>query len=205
MEKILKVGIIGAGVQGQLHIECFKSLYNAEVVSVSDISEEKLKIVREKYGIESVYTDYKRMLKEEKIDAVSIVLPDHLHREPAISAIEEGKHILIEKPLATTVKDAEEIVRRAEEKGIKLMVNFSNRWMVYMAETKKAIENGELGEPVYAYARLSNTLYVPTKMLSWASKTSLPFWLMSHTIDTVSYTHLRAHETRHDLVCRLLL
>ena len=80
------------------------------------------------------------------------------------------------------------IVEAAQRGKRKLMVNFSNRWMPYMAHTRRAIEDGELGYPIYAYARLSNTIYVPTKMLeSWSSKTSLPFWLMSHTIDRIRW------------------
>jgi len=120
-----------------------------------------------------------------------------------MAAIEAGLHLAVEKPLATTVEEAERIVKAAREKGVTLYVNFSNRFMPQMVLTKKLVERGELGEPVYAFARLNNTLDVPLGMIrAWAERTSLPFWLMSHTIDRVRWlfgqdvrsVFARAHE-----------
>ena len=188
MSTVLRVGVIGVGLQGEGHVKNYQSLPDAHVVAVADLDETKLKRMREVYGIQGTYSEYRQMLAAEDLDAVSIVTPDHLHLEPALAALEAGKHVLIEKPLATNVEDAQAIVKAAKRGNRKLMVNFSNRWMSYMAHTRNAIETGELGYPVYAYARLSNTIYVPTKMLeSWSAKTSLPFWLMSHTIDRIRW------------------
>jgi len=185
---MVKVGVIGVGLQGQTHLKCYKALPDVEVVAISDVNPERLEEVGEQYGVPGRYTDYREMLKKESLDAVSVATPDHLHRDPVLACTEAKVNVLCEKPLATRVEDAEAMVKAAKDAGVKLMVNFSNRWMSYMAITKKAIEDGELGEPLYAYARLSNTIYVPTGMLkTWSSHTKLPFWLMSHTIDRVRW------------------
>jgi len=185
---MIRVGVIGVGLQGQTHLKCYKALSEVEVAAIADVNEERLREVGDRYCIPGRYTDYREMLEKERLDAVSVVTPDPLHRDPVMACAQAKVHILCEKPLATTVEDAEAMVRAARSAGVKLMVNFSNRWMSYMAMTKKAIEDGELGEPLYAYARLSNTIYVPTGMLkAWASRTKLPFWLMSHTVDRVRW------------------
>ena len=188
MKAAVRVGVIGVGLQGESHVKIYQSIPEVQVRAVSDVNEAKLKRMKEVYGIPSTYADFREMLSCEDLDAVSIVTPDHLHLEPALAAIEAGTHVLIEKPLAMSVEDAQAIVSAARQQNRKLMVNFSNRWMTYMVHTRNAIEAGELGYPVYAYARLSNTIHVPTEMLGgWSSKTSLPFWLMSHTIDRVRW------------------
>ena len=79
--------------------------------------------------------------------------------------IEAGKHVLIEKPLTTDVAEAREIVAAAERRGVKLMVDFQLRWHPNYMGAKAAMESGELGRPVMGYARLSDTIHVPTEML----------------------------------------
>jgi predicted dehydrogenase len=188
MDRKLKVGVIGVGIQGSSHIKVYQSLHNVELIAVADIDAEKLKTVADKNNIPGRYTDYHEMLRREPIEAVSVVIPDPLHRDPVLAAAAAGKHILCEKPLATTVADAETMLAAVRKAGVKLMVNLSNRWMPYMSMTKEAVQKGDLGEPLYAYARLSNTLFVPTKMIApWSASTTLPFWLMSHTIDRVRW------------------
>ena len=188
MGNILRMGVIGVGIQGETHVKCLSSLPNVKVVAIADPNESRLKEIGDRYEIRGRYTDYREMLKREDLEAVAVVTPDHLHRDPVLAAVEAGKHVLVEKPLATSVEEAEEMVEAAKKAGVKMMVNFSNRWMSYMAIAKEAVESGEMGEPLYAYARLSNTIYVPTSMIGrWSRHTKLPFWLMSHTIDRVRW------------------
>jgi len=188
MGNILRMGVIGVGIQGETHVKCLSSLPNVKVVAIADPNESRLKEIGDRYEIRGRYTDYREMLKRENLEAVAVVTPDHLHRDPVLAAVEAGKHVLVEKPLATSVEEAEEMVEAAKRAGVKMMVNFSNRWMSYMAIAKEAVESGEMGEPLYAYARLSNTIYVPTSMIGrWSRHTKLPFWLMSHTIDRVRW------------------
>ena len=179
----LRYGAIGVGLQGEGHVKVIDLLPNAELVAVCDVNEELARSVGLKYGARHALKSYHDLLAIDEIDAVSIALPDHLHREVAVAALQAGKHVLLEKPMATTVEDAQAIYDAQQAAGRKLMVNWSNRWMPMFAKTKALLETGELGDPLYIYARLSNTTYVPTQMLSWAAHTRLPYWLICHRYD----------------------
>jgi len=184
----LRVGVIGAGLQGRSHLACYAVLPQVEIAAVADVDRERAREAAAKFGIARWYASYEEMLEDAPLDAVSVVTPDDAHREPCLAAIARGKQVLVEKPLATSVADGEAIVAAARGAGVRLMVNFSNRWQLPMIVAREAIERGEMGEPVYAYARLSNTLSVPTEMLrGWSARTRLPFWLMSHTVDRVRW------------------
>jgi len=179
----LRIGVIGVGGHGTKHLDCFTACPHAELAAVCDVNEELVREQAERYKVASAHTDYREMLAEADVDAVAVVLPDHLHRDACEAAFDAGKHVLVEKPMATSVADAEAIVAAWKRAGTKLMVNWSNRWMPGFSLTKAALDAGELGEPLYIYARLNNTLRVPTKMLSWSGNTTLPHWLMCHRLD----------------------
>lgn len=197
----LRYGIIGAGVQGTAHVKCACAAPNCELVAICDRDEVKAHTAGRQSGVELLPTDYHALLAMDEIEAVSIALPDHLHREAAEAAFAAGKHVLLEKPMATSVADAEAILAAQRASGKKLMVNWSNRWMHSFAQTKEALAHGELGDPLYCYARLNNTLYVPTKMLSWAGDTRLPFWLICHRYDIARW-YFGAEAKRVHAVCR---
>ncbi len=179
----LRMGVVGCGWQGESHAKCIAALPNAELVAVCDIDTEKAKRIAERYGAQRIYESYEELFAQGDVEAVSIALPDHLHRDACEKAFAAGKHVLLEKPMATTVEDAEAIVRAWQDAGTTLMVNWSNRWQMPFAQLKEAVDEGRLGEPMYCYARLNNTLFVPTKMLTWAANTQLPFWLICHRYD----------------------
>jgi len=184
----LRVGVIGVGLQGRSHLACYAALPQVEIAAVADVDGDRAREVAEKFAIARWYASCEEMLEDAPLDAISVATPDDAHRDPCLAAAAHGKHILVEKPLATTVADGEAIVDAAREAGVRLMVNFSNRWQLPMILAREAIERGEMGDPVYAYARLSNTLSVPTEMLrGWSARTRLPFWLMSHTVDRVRW------------------
>ncbi len=177
-------GVIGAGiVGGGLHAHVYHHLPQAELVAICDLDEARAREVAERFGAPQVYTDYRDLLARDDIAAVSVATPDFAHREIAVAAAEAGKHILVEKPLATTAADAEAILRAVDAAGVKLMVDFQNRVNPAFVTSRQAVLNGELGELKYIYARLSNTTFVPTQMLPWASKSSALWFLASHTLD----------------------
>jgi predicted dehydrogenase len=179
----VSMGIVGTGIIGELHALAFNRLPHAELVAVCDLDEARAKGVAETYSVKSVYTDYREMLDDPSIDAVSVVTPDFAHRDIAVAAAEAGKHLLIEKPLATTSEDAEAIVNAAETAGVTLMVDFHNRCNPPFVQAKARITEGDIGTPKYIYARLSNTTFVPTQMLAWANQSSALWFLASHTLD----------------------
>ena len=179
-------GVIGLGTFGRNHVAAYAEHPFAELVAVCDIKGELAEETAESYGTR-YYVDYREMLEDPDIEAVSVATPDFLHREPVIACAEKGKDILCEKPLATTVEDAEEMIRAVEKVGVTLMVDFHNRWNPPFALTKESVEKGELGGPVHGYIRLSDTIFVPTKMLSWPDKSSVLWFLGSHTVDLLRW------------------
>lgn len=131
------------------------------------------------------------MLRREHPDAVYIATPDSLHREPALIAFAAGVPALIEKPLATTVVDAEAIVAAAARMGVRAEVNFSNRWNPPFVAAKAAVSAGQIGAPVTVTARLNNTVASPRDRLRWASRTTPAWFLMSHCLDLAHWLHGR--------------
>ena len=184
----VRLAVIGAGLQGSKHVQMFTHIPGCEVVAIADVDQAKAGQAASQYGVPRVFGDYREMLTSVDVDAASVATPDHLHLEPCLAVIESGRHLLAEKPLATSVAEGEQIVAAAKAKGVKMMVNFSNRFQISLQQTKAAFDKGELGRPVYAYTRLNNTIYVPTGMLKpWSSNTKLPYWLMSHTVDRIRW------------------
>ncbi|MCK4244944.1 MAG: Gfo/Idh/MocA family oxidoreductase [Candidatus Omnitrophica bacterium] len=152
MEKV-KIGIIGAGgITQYAHIPCFQKLEGVEVVAICDPNELKLKEVTEKSGIPQKFTDYQKLVSSEEIDAVIVCTPNAFHREQAVAALRSGKHVLCEKPVALNSKEANEILKTAEEKNKKFMVAFCHRFDNTTQFLKKSIDRGEFGEIYYAKA-----------------------------------------------------
>jgi predicted dehydrogenase len=176
-------GVIGAGLFGENHAVVYSRLPGVELVAVCDQNEERAREVAERYGARAYYTDYEKVLADPEITAVSIATPDFAHAEIALAAAQVGKHILCEKPLATTVEEAQAIVDAAARAGVKLMVDFHNRVNPPFAAAREQVRSGAIGTPAYGYARLSNTTFVPLEMLSWANRTSALYFLGSHAVD----------------------
>jgi len=165
-----------------MHAQVYAGMPNARLLGVADINEPRAKELAAKYGTKA-FVDYNEMLKENEIEAVAVCTPDFAHRDPTVAAAEAGKHVLVEKPLSTTSSDGEDMLRAAKNAGVKLMVRFSNRWNPPFLKAKEALDGSQLGDLLYLYIRLNDTIFVPTKMLSWAGKSTVAFFLMSHTFD----------------------
>lgn len=185
MEKV-GFGVIGTGLWGEMHAQLYATSEGAALSGVADLVEQKAESVAQAYGTMH-YVDYLSLLEDDLIKAVSIVTPDFAHTEIAVAAAEAGKHILVEKPLATTVEECQRIIDAAERNGVKLMVDFHNRWSPPFFKAWESIRKGEIGEPQYAYYRLSDRIFVPTEMLSWAGKSTVLWFIGSHSIDTLRW------------------
>ena len=181
MEKI-RVGVVGFGSMGRLYADALGTFPNAEVRAVADSNRSSAELAQGRYGCQ-VFGDYLSMLDAGIVDLAIITLPDFLHREAVIRAAERGVHILVEKPFATSVADADDMVAAIEKSGVKCMVEFFNRWSPPFAEAKKRVDAGELGEIVSVSAELNDTIFVPTRMLKWSAKSSPAWFLMSHIAD----------------------
>ena len=182
MAEKLEVGVIGAGTFGSMHLEAYSSYHRSNLRAICDIDEEKGRRLAGQYGCD-YYSDYSRMISDAGLDAVSVATPDFMHREPAVRVAESGLPLLLEKPMATTVEDAEVILRAFKKSGTILMVDFHNRFSPPFVHLKRSIEEGEMGDPLFVQGRLNDTIYVPTGMLSWSSRSSVLWFLGSHVID----------------------
>ncbi|MFQ5809711.1 MAG: Gfo/Idh/MocA family protein, partial [Armatimonadota bacterium] len=182
-----RFGIIGVGTWGETHLKAISTHPHCEIACICDVNEELLKQRAEEYGIERCTTDYKELLADDDIMAVSVVTPDFAHREIAVAAAEAGKHLLIEKPLATTVEDCEAIIEAVDKAGVMMMVDYHNRFNPPFTQAKAAIEAGELGELQMMSIRLSDTIYVPTGMLSWGGTSTVAWFLASHCVDLIRW------------------
>lgn len=180
-------GVIGAGILGDIHALVYSRLPEVDLVAVCDLDEDRARSVATKYNAQKYMTDYQALLNEPDIQAVSIATPDFAHTEIAIAAAQAGKHILCEKPLATTASEAEAIIEAARAAGVKLMVDFHNRVNPPFVSAKQSIVAGEIGTPAYGYVRLSNTTFVPLEMLSWGAKSSALWFLGCHTVDLMRF------------------
>src|SRR5688500_1278909 len=106
-----------------------KPLEGVEISAAADVSEKALAKAKTEYNIPETYTDYKKMLKEEKhLDAVSICTPNGLHAPNAIAALEAGKHVLVEKPLAMNAKEGQQMLDAARKAGKHLIIGFQHRF-----------------------------------------------------------------------------
>jgi predicted dehydrogenase len=179
--------LVGAGLFGQRHAQAYSRHPAVDFVAVCDLNEERARRTAEQYGARMWYTSLAEMLRRPDIAAVSVATPDNAHRAVAVTVAEAGKHLLVEKPLATTVEEAQSIVDAARQAGVKLMVDFHNRVNPPIAAAKEAIQRGDIGTPSYVYARLSNTTAIPLEMLAWAGQSSALWFLASHTFDLVRW------------------
>ena len=180
-------GVIGTGLFGENHARVYSRYPGAELIAVCDQNEERAREVATRYGARTSYTDYQELLADPAIQAVSIATPDFAHAEIARAAAQAGKHILCEKPLATTVEEAEAIVAAADAAGVKLMVDFHNRTNPPFVAARDSVRDGTIGTPSYGYIRLSNTTFVPLEMLSWANRSSSLWFLGSHAVDIMRF------------------
>jgi predicted dehydrogenase len=175
--------VIGAGIWGETHAQAYRSHPEAQLAVVCDLKEERASRIASEYEAGRSCTDWREIASDDTIDAVSIVTPDFAHREIAVTLARAGKHLLVEKPLATTVAECEEIIGAAKEGGVKLMVDFHNRWSPPFHEAHRLLRSGEAGAARFVQVWLSNTTFVPFEMLSWAGQSSSLWFLGSHAID----------------------
>ena len=146
----LRVGVIGCGsISRRRHLPEYALLANVDIVAVCDIVEERAQEMASEYNA-TAYTDYKELLKDESIDAISVCLPNYLHAPVSIDALNAGKHVLCEKPMATSREEAEAMIEAAKQNGKKLMIAHNQRFVASHVKAKAILESGELGK-VYTF------------------------------------------------------
>lgn len=147
----LKIGIVGSKFAGMLHAESYKRCLFAEVVSVAAI--DNLNEFADEYNIPNRYEDYKEMLEKEKLDLLSVCVPNFLHKEIVMAAADYVSDIICEKPLATSLEDGKAMIDKCKEKNVRLM--YAEDWLFAPAlrRAKEICGEGALGDILYVKAK----------------------------------------------------
>ena len=151
--KKLRFAIIGCGRISYKHIEAIDNIEGAELISVCDIREDRARNKGEKYNI-PWYIDCRKMLNNEDIDIINILVESGKHAEVLEDISKYKKHIIVEKPMALTLKDADNMIRISDEAGIKLFVVKQNRFNRPIQLLKRALEEGRFGKLILGTARV---------------------------------------------------
>lgn len=151
MDKIIRVGIAGCGGISNAHIPVLMALEGVEIRAVCDINPERAQKAAERTGAE-VCRDFGELIARKDIDVVHVLTPHYLHAPLAIAALEYGKHVITEKPMATTLEDARAMVRAARESTARLGVIFQNRYNPASIELKRLVASPEAGKFIGARA-----------------------------------------------------
>ena len=150
--RTVNVGVIGVGAMGENHVRVYHKIEEANLVAVSDVSERALKKIEKKYGAKG-YTEYSELLENPEIQVVSVCVPTTFHHNVVMEAIKNGKHVLVEKPIAFTLEEAEEMIAAAKEAGVLLATGHVERFNPAVQKAKELVDDGVIGDIVSAFAK----------------------------------------------------
>ncbi len=170
MSKIYRVGVIGGGGSiGQQHILSFQQSPFAKVVAIAETSEPRGQESLKRFGIPDLHRDYRALLRRKDIDVISIALPNYLHARVAIAALQAGKHVMLDKPMATNARDAARILAAAKRARRVFMVGQNMRFNPDSQQLKAMIQDGALGEIYHANAYWLRRSGIP-RIGSWFTR-----------------------------------
>lgn len=143
----LRIGIIGTGgIARGRHLPCFQRNQHATLAAVADVMADSATAVAAEYGIPAVYGDYREMIEKEQLDAVVVCTPNKFHAPATIYALEQGLHVLCEKPMALDPAEGREMLAAAEKSGTILSIAFHYRHMANVRAARRVVDSGELGK-----------------------------------------------------------
>ncbi|MCR4427633.1 MAG: Gfo/Idh/MocA family oxidoreductase, partial [Firmicutes bacterium] len=144
------VAVIGLGM-GRVHLRVYSALPDVRILAIADVDRDRLLAYAKEYGVPHAFEDYRDLLALPELDAVSICLPNYLHKPATIDALRAGKHVLVEKPMAMSAAEAEEMLAVAQEHNKTLAVSMNYRWSNGPESwyLKHLISEGKLGTIYY--------------------------------------------------------
>lgn len=175
--------VIGLGMMGERHAQVWKELPTTRLVSVYDIVEERAQEVAEQLGCEAAGS-LEEAVRADGVQIVSVCTDDQAHREACVAAAEAGCHVLVEKPLATTLEDCDAIIDACERAGVKLMTGHICRFDAHYTRCRDAVQAGEVGEIVQVFARRNNIVPSGRRI---GPRTSVAYFLGVHDIDLIHW------------------
>lgn len=147
---MMKVGVIGCGSIAQhRHLPEYQNHPETEIAAVCDINHQRADATAKEYGTKAYYS-YEELLSDPEIEAVSVCTPNSLHASITIAALNSGKHVLCEKPMATSIEEADQMIAASEKNGKKLMIGHNQRFVPSHQKAKELIASGELGK-IYSF------------------------------------------------------
>jgi predicted dehydrogenase len=147
MDKV-RLGLIGVGNISRLHVRGCKESPKAELYALCDINEERLKQRMEEWNAKKSFTDYQELLADSNVDAVEVITPHHLHEPIGVAALEAGKHVSMQKPMANSVSQCDSLIEAAKRSGKSFRVFENFRYYPPLLRAKELIDSGEIGEPL---------------------------------------------------------
>jgi predicted dehydrogenase len=151
-EKSLKVCVVGCGDLGRTHARCWSQVPEAQVIAVVDIQKERARQLAGELGLERFFTDYREAIDHPQVNVVSVCIPTCLHSAVSIYAMEHGKHVLTEKPIALDLQQAESMIAAACQNGVQFSVGLMRQHSPVMAELKDWLGSGRPGHPAIYWA-----------------------------------------------------
>ncbi|QJD86898.1 Gfo/Idh/MocA family protein [Cohnella herbarum] len=161
-EKELRVAVIGAGAIAGNHFEAIQATAGLRACAVADIDQDRADELAGRYGINS-YQDYRELIERERPDVVAIALPHYLHKEAAIFAAGFGCHLMLEKPMALSVSECDEIIRAAVAANIRMLIGHTQHYMADNLHAKRILRSGDLGRLVMIHDVRHMNYYRPSR------------------------------------------
>lgn len=202
--ELVRCAVVGLGTFGSFHARVWSELPHTELAAVCDLDEARAKAFGLHYGV-PWFTDHRALLTQCSCDAVSVATPDHLHRQVAVDAALAGKHLLIEKPLATSREDVKAILQAVRKAGVRVQCDLHNRVNPPFALAKQRIQAGELGKVRSMYIRMNDACSVAKKMLTWTQNSSILWFAGVHSLDLACFLSGSRPQTVYTMATRGVL
>jgi UDP-N-acetylglucosamine 3-dehydrogenase len=178
----VKLAVIGTGVMGETHVRAIQHDARAKLVAICDVNKPRLDEIQDRYSVPNAYTDAREMFRSHQIDGVVIATSDQFHVEPVSIAAEAGAHIMLEKPIATTVEDAETILNAAGRAQVKLMIGFVLRFTPAYVAIHDRVVSGSLGPLTMGFAKRACGLPEARRL---GGRLTVNSYLSVHDVDTL--------------------
>ncbi len=217
----VQIAVVGVGSNGRAFVDCYEKNEKARLVAVCDIDESRLQAVANETSVQWATTDFNDLVTSADIDAISVHTADAFHAPITIAALRHGKHVFVEKPLATKLEDCYDVIDASESTGLKVQVGLVLRFNPFFRGVKQMVEAGELGQVFYAEADyICNYLFQQNIQEAIRSTYDIAFvnagthvfdllrWFLGEPVEVQAYGNQRMSnwpqpELNDDLVCAI--